>query len=73
MSDSTVVPFRKNGRYTDIRVGIREVLNKVPNAKSGIIVVFDDADDMHFIHVCKASQMAYAAACLLKDAVEDDV
>lgn len=61
-----ITPFKKNGRYTDIRVGIRELLATVPNATSGIIILFDPADDnaMYAVQVCARKELAYAGAVL---------
>lgn len=69
----SVEAFRKNGKYTDIRGAIRALLDKVPGAKDGIIILFDDAGDMHFCHVCKSRDMSFAGAVLIHDAVGADV
>jgi hypothetical protein len=71
MSEDKIVPFQRDGRYTDIRVAIRDMLAKVPDAKSGIIILFE-GENMHSLHVGRAKDIAYAGAFLLKDAVRDD-
>ena len=69
----TVAPFRRDGKFTDIRVAIRDLLDRIPNAKDGIIMLLDEENDMHIVHVCKSRDLAYAAAVMLQDAVEESV
>lgn len=61
---TNVTPFTKNGRYTDIRTAIRDIQEKFPNAKQGIIILFD-GDEMQRLVVCKSSQISYAACDLM--------
>lgn len=62
---SEVVPLNKNGRYTDFRVLIRDMQEKHPDAKRGIIILFDEDNSMLIHHICTSSLLAFAGADLL--------
>lgn len=65
MSDDTVTAFRKEGRYTDIRVAIREMQTRLPEASKGMIVLFAEDGTMHLVHVCESRDLAFIGAdCL---------
>lgn len=61
---TNVTPFHRNGQYTDIRVAIRDILDKNPDSSKGIVVLFDE-QGMHKAFVCNSSQLAFAAADML--------
>lgn len=61
---SNVTPFHRNGQYTDIRVAVRDALDKNPDSTKGILILFKEGD-MDRVYVCSSMQMAFAAADLL--------
>lgn len=75
MSDDTVIPFKKEGNFTDIRTAIREMQKRLPDASRGMIVLFDDNDEgcMHLIHVCAAKELSFIGAdCLYNSFVPSE-
>lgn len=62
MSDDKITAFRKEGRYTDIRIAIREMQSRLPNASQGMIVLFAEDGTLHMVHVCEARDLAFIGA-----------
>lgn len=64
MSDN---PTRLNvpKKYTDFQELMRDIPVSYPNARSGIVILFDDDENMLALPVCKQSQMALAGADLI--------
>lgn len=66
----TVAQFPKNKRYTDFAPLLADIAKAHPDIKSGVIVLFDEDGAAQVLPVCTRSQMAYAAAIMLKEAAE---
>lgn len=69
---TNITPFTKNGSYTDIRILVKDVMEKHPNVRSGILVLFDDEKGMLVHHTCKASLLSFAGADLLFKSTQSD-
>lgn len=64
MTDN-VISIGLNGKYSDFRVLVRDLMEKYPNVKDGIIILFEEDGSMLVKFVCKKSYVAFAAADLL--------
>ena len=49
---------------------VQRVMEKCPNAESGIVVFFDEEGNMHLISKCTVQEMALASVRLAKFANE---
>lgn len=70
-----IIGFHNKGRYTDIRILVREVMTQNPECKKGILILFDPDGAMLVTHVATSSFLAFAGADLLHKSVvlnEDD-
>lgn len=69
--NDTVAPFHKKGKYTDIRVLVRDIMEKNPDCSEGILVLFDKDRGMRTDYVCSSSLLAFAGADLSHRSVTD--
>lgn len=70
INDNTITPFRKDNKYTDFRVMMRDLLNNSDIATArGIVVWIKPDGDIQISGVCSSSQMAFAAAHMLQKSV----
>lgn len=69
MTENNITPFRdKDDKYTDFRVLLRDTLLNDGSTAKGIVVWIHDDGNIRLGSVCSSSQMAFAAAHLLKQA-----
>ncbi len=70
---SNVVSIGVKGNYTDFRVLVRDMMEKYPEVKDGILILFDEADGMCIKFICKQSFLSWAGADLLHKSATDDM
>ena len=59
-----------NLKCETVGVMVQQVMEKCPNAKSGIVMIFDDQGGLHTMMHCNAQEMALASVRLAKLANE---
>ena len=70
---TNVVSIGAKGKYSDFRELVRDMLEKYPECKDGIIVLFDETDGMLVKFICKKSFLSWAGADLLHKSATDDM